>query len=117
MGNPVARHILRAGNSLIVHDRRQEATANLIELGAEWADSPRLVAEQSEVVFTSLPGPPEVDEVVLSAEGILGGAKPGMVHVDLSSNLPSAVRRLAQIESGQSIAFLDAPLSGMISGA
>ena len=56
MGNPLVRHLLRAGNELVVHDLRQESTANLIELGAVWAESPRAVAEQSDVVFTSLPG-------------------------------------------------------------
>jgi 3-hydroxyisobutyrate dehydrogenase-like beta-hydroxyacid dehydrogenase len=68
-------------------------------------------------VFTSLPGPPEVDDAVLGARGLLDGARPGMVHVDLSSNLPSAVRRLSRIEGTRGLGFLDAPLSGMVTGA
>jgi 3-hydroxyisobutyrate dehydrogenase-like beta-hydroxyacid dehydrogenase len=68
-------------------------------------------------VFTSLPGPPEVDSAVLGSGGLLEGAKPGMIHVDLSSNLPSAVRRLEQIEGARGLGFLDAPLSGMVTGA
>lgn len=117
MGNPMARHLIRAGHELVVFDRRPEAAANLVELGAAWGESAAGVAAQAEVVFTSLPGPPEVDEAVLGEEGILAGAKPGTVHVDLSSNLPSSVRRLARIEATRSLTFLDAPVSGMVTGA
>jgi 3-hydroxyisobutyrate dehydrogenase-like beta-hydroxyacid dehydrogenase len=117
MGNPVVRHLMRAGNDLVVHDKRQEATANLIELGATWADSPRQVAEQSDVVFTSLPGPAEVDEAVSGSEGILAGAREGMIHVDLTTSLPSAVRRVAAQAAEKAVGFLDVPLSGMVTGA
>ena len=57
MGNPMARCLIEAGHQLTVHDTRREATTNLCEMGAQWADNPRTVAEQSQVVFTSLPGP------------------------------------------------------------
>ena len=117
MGNPIVRHLLKAGHTLTVNDKRPEASANLIELGASWADSPAAVAEASEVLFTSLPGPPEVDDAVLGANGLLEGAKAGAIHVDLSSNLPSSVRRLSQIEGARGLGFLDAPLSGMVTGA
>jgi 3-hydroxyisobutyrate dehydrogenase len=117
MGNPIARHLIRAGHTLTVNDKRQEAAANLVELGAVWADHPAAVAEASEVVFTSLPGPPEVDDATFGANGLLDGASAGMVHVDLSSNLPSAVRRVAQLEKARGVAFLDAPLAGMVIGA
>ena len=70
MGNPIARHLIRAGNELFVYDRNPAAAANLIELGATWADSARAVAAQAAVVFTSLPGPNEVDEAALGDDGI-----------------------------------------------
>jgi 3-hydroxyisobutyrate dehydrogenase-like beta-hydroxyacid dehydrogenase len=117
MGNPIARHLIRAGHQLVVHDRRAEAAANLLELGATWADDPRSVATQSEVVFTSLPGPPQVDEAVLGDDGILAGAQGGTIHVDLTTNLPSAVRRIAAIEEARGVSFLEAPLSGLVAGA
>jgi 3-hydroxyisobutyrate dehydrogenase-like beta-hydroxyacid dehydrogenase len=117
MGNPITRHLLKAGHDLTVYDKRQESTANLIELGAVWGENPAGVAEASEVVFTSLPGPPEVDDAVLGENGILDGARPGMLHVDLSSNLPSAVQRLSRIERARGLDFMDAPLSGMVVGA
>jgi 3-hydroxyisobutyrate dehydrogenase-like beta-hydroxyacid dehydrogenase len=117
MGNPITRHLLKAGHDVTVYDKRQEATANLIELGAVWGESPADVADASEVVFTSLPGPPEVDDAVLGEHGLLEGARAGMLHVDLSSNLPSAVKRLSRIESARGVDFMDAPLSGMVIGA
>src|SRR6266550_2884050 len=117
MGNPMVRRLMRAGYELVVHDRRQETTANLVELGARWADSPADAASQTEIVFTSLPGPAEVDEVVLGEKGLLDGAKAGTVHVDLTSSLPSAARRLSSIEAARGVTFLEAPVSDMVSGA
>jgi 3-hydroxyisobutyrate dehydrogenase-like beta-hydroxyacid dehydrogenase len=116
MGNGMVRHLLRAGHEMTVHDRRQEATANLIELGATWADHPAAVAERSEVLFTSLPGPAEVDEASLGENGILEGASDGLIHVDLTSSLPSSVRRLAHISKGRGVTYLEAPVSDMVSG-
>jgi len=65
MGNPMASNLIKAGHQLTVHDLRREAAANLLESGATWADSPRAATEGSEVVFTSLPGPREVEAVTL----------------------------------------------------
>jgi 3-hydroxyisobutyrate dehydrogenase len=117
MGNPMVRQLLRAGHDLIVHDKRQETTANLIELGASWADSPAAASADVEIVFTSLPGPAEVDVAVLGADGILEGATDGAVHVDLTSNSPASVRRLANLEAARGVTFLEAPVSDMVSGA
>jgi 3-hydroxyisobutyrate dehydrogenase len=116
MGNGMVRKLLSAGHQVTVHDRRQETTANLIELGATWAPSAAALARESGLLFTSLPGPAEVDEVVLDDSGLLEGASEGMIHVDLTSNLPSSVRRLEHIEASRGVTFLEAPVSGMISG-
>jgi 3-hydroxyisobutyrate dehydrogenase len=117
MGNPMVRQLLKAGHELVVHDKRQESTANLIELGASWADRPGAAAAQAEVVFTSLPGPAEVDEAVLGEGGILDLAPSGTIHVDLTSSMPSSVRRLQRIEASKGITYLEAPVSDMVSGA
>lgn len=116
MGNPMVRKLMQAGHELVVHDRRQESTANLIELGATWADSPAAVAAQTEVLFTSLPGPAEVDEATLGEDGILAGAREGTIHIDLTSSLPSSVRRLAHIAATRGVIYLEAPVSDMVSG-
>jgi 3-hydroxyisobutyrate dehydrogenase len=117
MGNHMARNLLQNGVKLVVHDVRREAAANLIELGAIWADSPGEVAEDASVVFTSLPGPRQIDEVALAENGTYAAARPGTVHVDLSSNSLSAVKRLAAMAAQRNISFLDAPVSGGTAGA
>jgi 3-hydroxyisobutyrate dehydrogenase len=117
IGNPMARSLIRAGHALVVHDLRESACANLIELGATWAESPAAVAAQVEVVFTSLPGPVEVERVLTADNGILAGARRGTVYFDLSSNSPSVARRLAETAARHGVTYLDAPVSGGVVGA
>jgi 3-hydroxyisobutyrate dehydrogenase-like beta-hydroxyacid dehydrogenase len=113
MGNPMARCLLDAGHALTVYDVRREATAQLCERGARWADHPRTVAQASEVVFTSLPGPAEVEKEVLDPlTGILAGLKPGGAYIDMTTNAPSVFRRIAQVCRARGIEILDAPVSG-----
>jgi len=113
MGNPMARCLIEAGHQLTVHDLRRAATTNLCELGARWADDPCAVAEASEVVFTSLPGPAEVEKGVLDTDsGILAGLKPGGAYIDMTTNAPSVFRRVAEACRTRGIEVLDAPVSG-----
>ncbi len=117
MGGPMARNLIGAGHSLTVNDINEAATAQHREFGASWADTPRAVAEASEVVFTSLPGPAEIEQVALGAEGLIHGLAKGTVYVDLSTGSPSAIRQVArQIEAGGAH-VIDAPVSGGVSGA
>ena len=78
------------GDTLVVHDIRREAAARHVKDGAVWVDSPQAVAEQSEVIFTSLPGPPEFEAV---AAGLLAGIKKGTAYFDLTTNSPTVVRK------------------------
>lgn len=113
MGNPMARCLIEAGHRLTVHDLRREATTNLCELGARWADTPRAVAETSEVVFTSLPGPAEVAQEVLDpVRGILAGFRSGGVYIDTTTNAPSVFRKIAEVCRARGVEVLDAPVSG-----
>jgi 3-hydroxyisobutyrate dehydrogenase-like beta-hydroxyacid dehydrogenase len=113
MGHPMARCLLDAGHQVTVHDLRREATKELCERGARWADSPRAVAEPSEVVFTSLPGPSEVEHAVLDpTTGILAGLKPGAAYVDMTTNAPRVARRVAEACRARGVEALDAPVSG-----
>ena len=93
MGASMAANLQKSGHKLVVHDVRRAAAERHLAAGAVWADSPRAVAEQVDVVFTSLPGPPEVEAVALGPNGILEGLKPGGAYFDLSTNAPSLVRR------------------------
>jgi 3-hydroxyisobutyrate dehydrogenase-like beta-hydroxyacid dehydrogenase len=117
MGGGMALNIRRAGHDVTVHDVREEAAARHIEAGCDWAGSPREVGMASEVVFTSLPGPAEVEAVAFGDDGLAQGMAPGTVWFDLSTNSPSVVRRLHARLAGQGIGFMDSPVSGGPVGA
>ena len=117
MGSSMAYNILQGGHELVVHDIRREAATRHLEAGATWADTPRQVAEASEIVFTSLPGPTEVEAVSLGEDGLLSGMSAGKVYFDLSTSSPGLIRRLHQVFSANDVQVLDAPVSGGPSGA
>ena len=113
MGTPIAGCLLAAGHQLTVYDLRREATRTLEQQGAAVADTPRQVAEASEVVFTSLPGPAQVETAALDPEsGILTGLTPGSTYIDLTTNAPATVRGIAEACRERGVGFLDAPVSG-----
>lgn len=110
IGGVIARNIHKAGHPMAVHDIRAEACASLIGGGAEHAGSPAEVARQCQIVFTSLPGPTEVEAVALAANGLLHGMREGSIYIDLSSSSPDLIRRIAgefQLRGGR---VMDAPL-------
>ena len=117
MGAFMAANLQRAGHELVIHDIRREAGANRIAGGAIWAETPRAVAEQCEVIFTSLPGPKEVEPVVFGPEGILAGIKPGAAYFDLSTNSQALMRRVAEALAEKGAFGFDAPVSGGPKGA
>ena len=117
MGGPIALNAIRGGHDLVVHDIRREAATPHLEMGAEWADTPREVAQQSEIVFTSLPGPVEVEAVGLGDDGLHEGLTEGKVYLDLSTSTPDLIRDIHARLSPRGIHVLDAPVSGGPSGA
>ncbi|HYB21530.1 MAG TPA: NAD(P)-dependent oxidoreductase [Thermodesulfobacteriota bacterium] len=117
MGRHMASNLMKAGHELVVHDVRHEAAVPHCEAGAKWADTPQKVAEVAEVVFTSLPGPLEVEAVVLGAQGLLAGLSRGRVYFDLTTNAPALVRRIYGLFMERGIHMLDAPVSGGPKGA
>src|SRR5271169_5225210 len=113
MGKPIAGCLIDAGHRLSVYDVRPEATAELATRGADAAANPRAVAERSEVVFTSLPGPDQMEPAVLDpSNGILSGLRAGGAYIDLTTNAPTVARRVAEACRGKDIDMLDAPVSG-----
>ncbi len=117
MGASMAYNCLQGGNEMVVHDIRRESATQHLEAGATWADSPREVAESSEIVFTSLPGPTEVEAVGLGEDGILEGMSEGKVYFDLSTSTPTLIRRIHEQAAARGIQVLDAPVSGGPRGA
>ena len=117
MGASMAYNCLQGGNEMVVHDIRRESATQHLEAGAVWADSPREVAEASEIVFTSLPGPVEVEAVGMGEDGILDGMSEGKVYFDLSTSTPTLIRRIHEEAAARGIHVLDAPVSGGPRGA
>jgi len=117
MGASMASNLQAAGHALVVHDSRRQAAAPHLAAGAAWKDTPRLVAEAVDVVFTSLPGPPEVESVALGADGLIHGLRKGAAFFDLSTNAPALIRRIHAAFKDKGVDVLDAPVSGGPIGA
>jgi 3-hydroxyisobutyrate dehydrogenase len=117
MGRHMAMHLIEAGHELTVHDLRREAAEPHLAAGARWADSPAELAGDVELVFTSLPGPAEVETVALGEKGLLAGMRPGSVWFDLTTNSPALIRRLHALFAERGVHVLDAPVSGGPRGA
>jgi 3-hydroxyisobutyrate dehydrogenase len=117
MGAGMASNIQKGGFELVVHDLTRQAASKHLNAGATWADSPKAVAEQCEIVFTSLPTPSDVRRVGTGEDGLIEGFKKGSVWLDLSTNAVDVVRDLNAIFAEKGIDFLDAPVSGGPSGA
>ncbi len=117
MGANMAYNLLQGGNELVVHDIRRESATSHLEAGAVWADTPKEVAEASEVVFTSLPGPVEIEAVALGEAGLMEGLVSGKTYFDLSTNSPTVIRRIHETMGARGINVLDAPVSGGPRGA
>jgi len=117
MGNGMASNLQKAGYELVVHDIRRAAAEKYLAAGAVWADTPKALPEQCEVIFTSLPGPPEVQEVALGDNGLLAGMKDGSAYFDLSTNSPTVVREINRRFAEKHVYMLDAPVSGGPRGA
>jgi 3-hydroxyisobutyrate dehydrogenase len=102
------------GDALVVHDIRRESASRHLQAGASWADSPQALAEQCDVIFTSLPGPPEFEAV---AAGLLAGIKRGAAYFDLTTNSPTVVRKAHDGFAAKGAFLFDAPVSGGPRGA
>ena len=118
MGASMASNLQKkGGHDLVVNDVRREVRRRRLAAGAVWADTPCQVAEAAHVVFTSLPGPVEVEAVAIGANGLIEGMRPGGALFDLSTNSPTLVRRLEALFKDKGFHVLDAPVSGGPKGA
>jgi 3-hydroxyisobutyrate dehydrogenase len=117
MGTAMALNLLKAGHAVTVHNRTREREEAVAKAGARRAGSPQEAARGAEIVITCVSDTPDVEAVVLGAGGVIHGAKPGAILVDMSTISPSATRRMAAQLAAKGIRMLDAPVSGGSEGA
>jgi 3-hydroxyisobutyrate dehydrogenase len=117
MGRGMAARLQGAGHDLVVNDIRIEAAQEYIERGATWADSPRALAAEVDLVFTSLPTPQDVEKVALGQDGLVEGFRNGTTWFDMTTNSVEVVRRLHAILGAKNVGLMDAPVSGGPKGA
>jgi 3-hydroxyisobutyrate dehydrogenase-like beta-hydroxyacid dehydrogenase len=117
MGGRMASNLQKAGFKLVVHDLHRQAASHHLNAGASWADTPKALAAQCDVIFTSLPEPPDVEAVGLGPDGLIAGIKPGAAWFDLSTNAPAIVKKLSAAFAEKGAHMLDAPVSGGPAGA
>ena len=112
MGCPMAKNLLKKGYSLTVYDIVPEKVDELVDAGAKAGSSSKDVAEKSEIIITMLPNSPEVKQAVLGDNGVLDGARPGTILIDMSSIAPLASKEVAERAKDKKVIVLDAPVSG-----
>lgn len=117
MGKPMAQNLLKAGYSLVVLNRHQKVTDELVTQGARSAERAQDVAAQSDVVITMLPDSPQVEEVLVSSGGVFEGVHKGQVVIDMSTISPVVTKQLAAQLAERGVTLLDAPVSGGDKGA
>ena len=117
MGRPMARNLLKAGYPLLVHSRSQGPVDEIVKAGAKAAASPKDVAGQCDVLITMLPNSPDVELVALGPNGIIEGARRGLIFADMSTISPIVSQKIAKALEPKGVAMLDAPVSGGEKGA
>lgn len=117
MGFPMANRIIDAGYELSLFDIRKEITQPLLDKGAKFSESPKKMAITCDIILSSLPGPKEVEEIVYGNEGLIYGWKSGDIYIDMSTNSPTTIRRIAESAIQKGVSVLDAPVSGGVTGA
>ena len=117
MGAHMATNLQKGGYGLVVHDLHRAAASKHLSAGATWADNPRSLASQTDVILSSLPEPGDVEAVAQGPDGLLAGIKPGAASFDLSTNSPIVVKKLEAAFSAKGAHMLDAPVSGGPVGA
>ena len=112
MGKPMSKNLLKAGYDLTVCDITAAAVNEVVALGAKSAATPKEVAAQTEIIITMLPNSPQVKTVVLGENGVIEGARPGTIVLDMSSIAPLAAQEVAKALAAKKVEMLDAPVSG-----
>jgi 2-hydroxy-3-oxopropionate reductase len=117
MGKPMSKNLLKAGYPLVVHSRSRGPVDEVVKAGARAATSPKEVAAQCDVLITMLPNSPDVEQVALGKDGIIEGARRGLVFADMSTISPIVSRKVGEALAARGVTMLDAPVSGGEKGA
>lgn len=119
MGRPMILNLLKAGHHVTIFARHPEKAEvqEVLQAGARQAPSPRAVAMVADMVITMLPNSPEVEEVIAGEQGVLAGARKGLIVIDMSTIAPATSRKLGMLAATQGVHLLDAPVSGGSQGA
>src|ERR1700682_4262118 len=117
MGGRMATNVQKAAYKLVVHDLYRQAASHHLNAGATWAETPRALASDADVIFSSLPEAGDVEGVGLGPDGLVAGIKPGAAYFDLSTNAPSVVKKINAAFAEKGAHMLDAPVSGGPAGA
>ena len=117
MGASMCGHILKAGYTVAVHNRTKAKADDLVKNGAQWCDTPKEVAEQSDMIFSIVGYPTDVEEIYFGEKGILGGVKEGSIIVDMTTSEPTMAEQIYASAKEKEVAALDAPVSGGDVGA
>lgn len=117
MGGSMCSHLIKAGYAVSVYNRTKEKASELIKMGAQWCSNPKEIAQISEIVFTIVGFPKDVEEVYLGKEGILAGIKQGSTIIDMTTSEPSLAQKIYQEAKKKGVSCIDAPVSGGDVGA
>ena len=117
MGASMCGHLMKAGFSATVYSRTKSKAASLLDAGATWADSPKAVAERSDIVFSIVGFPSDVQQVILGDDGALVGMQPGGIVVDMTTSRPSLAVDMYHAAKTKEVHCVDAPVSGGDIGA
>jgi 2-hydroxy-3-oxopropionate reductase len=117
MGRPMAKNLIAAGHPLVVHSRRRGPVDDLVKSGAKAASSPKDVAAQCDVLITMLPNSPDVEQVALAKDGIIEGARAGLIFIDMSTVSPIVSQKIGKALAAKGVKMVDAPVSGGEKGA
>jgi 2-hydroxy-3-oxopropionate reductase len=117
MGRPMAKNLTKAGYPLVVHSRSRGPVDDVVKSGAKAGSSPKDVASQCDVLITMLPNSPDVEQVALGKDGIIEGAKAGLIFIDMSTISPIVSQKIGKALAAKGVKMLDAPVSGGEKGA
>src|SRR5262245_23626769 len=117
MGRPMAKNLIKAGHALVVHSRSRGPVDELVAAGAKSASTSREVGSQTDVLITMLPNSPDVELVALGKDGIVEGARRGLLFLDMSTISPLVSQKVGKALADKGVRMLDAPVSGGEKGA